>query len=67
MSLLVRLFLRLCGEQPEATTETSITNSMSVVFFSDNSYVDRGFEATYEAIDVKDRKGLSFSQITINY
>ncbi|KAK1899919.1 Suppressor of tumorigenicity 14 protein like [Dissostichus eleginoides] len=45
---------KLCGEQPEATTETSTTNIMSVVFFSDNSYVDRGFEATYEAIDVKD-------------
>ncbi|KAJ4935409.1 hypothetical protein JOQ06_016944 [Pogonophryne albipinna] len=45
---------KLCGEQPEATTETSTTNIMNVVFFSDNSYVDRGFEATYEAIDVKD-------------
>ncbi|KAF3847415.1 hypothetical protein F7725_020443 [Dissostichus mawsoni] len=45
---------KLCGEQPEAMTETSTTNIMSVVFFSDNSYVDRGFEATYEAIDVKD-------------
>ncbi|KAK5905067.1 hypothetical protein CesoFtcFv8_006572 [Champsocephalus esox] len=45
---------KLCGEQPEATTETSTTNIMNVVFFSDHSYVDRGFEATYEAIDVKD-------------
>ncbi|XP_075956494.1 ST14 transmembrane serine protease matriptase a [Anarhichas minor] len=46
---------RLCGEKPDGTlTETSNTNTMSVVFMSDASYVDRGFEASYEAIDVKD-------------
>ncbi|KAK5868980.1 hypothetical protein PBY51_009946 [Eleginops maclovinus] len=46
---------KLCGEHPVATlTETSQTNTMSVVFSSDSSYVDRGFEATYEAIDIKD-------------
>lgn len=46
---------KLCGDKPDGTvTETSSTNKMSVVFFSDDSYVDRGFNATYEAIDVKD-------------
>ncbi|KAM9733306.1 LOW QUALITY PROTEIN: ST14 transmembrane serine protease matriptase a [Menidia menidia] len=46
---------RLCGEQPDGLlTETSKTNKMAVSFFSDASYVDRGFSATYEAIDVKD-------------
>ncbi|XP_069390707.1 ST14 transmembrane serine protease matriptase a [Paralichthys olivaceus] len=46
---------KLCGEHPDGTvTETSKTNTMSVVFFSDASYVDRGFNATYETIDVKD-------------
>ncbi|KAF0030157.1 hypothetical protein F2P81_016888 [Scophthalmus maximus] len=46
---------KLCGEHPGGTmTETSKTNTMSVVFFSDASYVDRGFEAAFEAIDVKD-------------
>lgn len=46
---------KLCGEKPDGTvTETSNTNTMSVVFFSDASYVDRGFEASYEAIDIKD-------------
>lgn len=46
---------KLCGDKPDGTvTESSSTNTMSVVFFSDDSYVDRGFNATYEAIDVKD-------------
>ncbi|KAK9521210.1 hypothetical protein VZT92_021034 [Zoarces viviparus] len=46
---------KLCGEKPDGTvTKTSNTNTMSVVFVSDASYVDRGFEASYEAIDVKD-------------
>ncbi|XP_068440802.1 ST14 transmembrane serine protease matriptase a [Clinocottus analis] len=46
---------KLCGEQPDGSvTETSNSNKMSVVFFSDASYVDRGFNASYEAIDVKD-------------
>uniref|UniRef100_A0AAQ4QNW8 ST14 transmembrane serine protease matriptase a n=1 Tax=Gasterosteus aculeatus aculeatus TaxID=481459 RepID=A0AAQ4QNW8_GASAC len=44
-----------CGEKPEGTvTETSQTNTMEVVFFSDASYVDRGFNASYEAINAKD-------------
>ncbi|XP_068569925.1 ST14 transmembrane serine protease matriptase a [Cebidichthys violaceus] len=46
---------KLCGDVPDGTlTETSDTNTMSVAFRSDASYVDRGFEASYEAIDVKD-------------
>ncbi|GAA6235702.1 suppressor of tumorigenicity 14 protein [Lates japonicus] len=46
---------KLCGDQPVGTvTETSDTNKMSVVFFSDASYVDQGFDASFEAIDVKD-------------
>lgn len=66
MSLLVRLILRLCGDQPDGTvTQTSDTNTMKVVFSSDASYVDRGFDAEYEAIDIKDRKLLSFSQVRI--
>lgn len=55
--MLVRLILRLCGEKPDGTvTETSNTPTMSVVFYSDPSYVDRGFNADFEAIDIKDRK-----------
>ncbi|KAM9359802.1 ST14 transmembrane serine protease matriptase a [Symphorus nematophorus] len=46
---------KYCGEHPEGTvTETSSKNTMSVVFYSDSSYVDRGFDAVFEAIDVKD-------------
>ncbi|XP_062242553.1 ST14 transmembrane serine protease matriptase a [Platichthys flesus] len=46
---------RLCGEHPDGTlTETSKSNTMTVVFFSDASYVDRGFNATYKVIDSKD-------------
>lgn len=57
MVMFVSLVLRLCGDQPDRTvTETSNTNTMTVVFFSDTSYVDRGFDAEFEAIDMKDRK-----------
>ncbi|KAI3354045.1 hypothetical protein L3Q82_018600 [Scortum barcoo] len=46
---------KVCGEQPDRTvTETSKTNTMSVVFFSDASYVGRGFDAEFEAIDSND-------------
>ncbi|XP_070684944.1 ST14 transmembrane serine protease matriptase a isoform X2 [Pempheris klunzingeri] len=46
---------KLCGEKPDGTvTETSNTNKISVVFFSDSSYVDRGFDAEFETIDIKD-------------
>ncbi|XP_054456844.1 ST14 transmembrane serine protease matriptase a [Anoplopoma fimbria] len=46
---------KLCGEELDGSlTETSNTNTMSVLFRSDNSYVDRGFNASYEAIDIKD-------------
>lgn len=56
-SLFVYLILRFCGEQPDGTvTETSSSNTMNVVFYSDASYVDRGFSAEFEAIDMKDRK-----------
>lgn len=47
----------MCGEQPDGTvTETSSSNTMEVVFFSDSSYVDRGFDAEFEAVDATDRK-----------
>ncbi|KAM4566808.1 ST14 transmembrane serine protease matriptase a [Odontesthes bonariensis] len=45
---------KLCGEFSETLTETSKTNKMSVTFYSDDSYVDRGFTAEFEAIDVTD-------------
>ncbi|XP_074496372.1 ST14 transmembrane serine protease matriptase a [Sebastes fasciatus] len=45
---------KLCGDKPDGTvTETSSTNKMDVIFSSDDSYVDRGFDAWYEAIDAK--------------
>lgn len=46
---------KVCGEQPIKTvTETSKSNKMTITFYSDNSYVDQGFDAEYEVIDVKD-------------
>ncbi|XP_068601317.1 ST14 transmembrane serine protease matriptase a [Brachionichthys hirsutus] len=46
---------KFCGEQPDGTvSETSNSNTMSVTFYSDSSYVDRGFSAEFEAIDKKD-------------
>uniref|UniRef100_A0A669D0M1 ST14 transmembrane serine protease matriptase a n=1 Tax=Oreochromis niloticus TaxID=8128 RepID=A0A669D0M1_ORENI len=47
-------FFRWCGEKPDGSvTETSSTNNMTVVFYSDESRVDHGFSAQYEAIDVQ--------------
>lgn len=46
---------KLCGEKPDGLlTETSTSNKMEVQFISDSSYVDRGFNAYFEAIDIKD-------------
>uniref|UniRef100_A0A7N5ZPK6 Suppressor of tumorigenicity 14 protein homolog n=1 Tax=Anabas testudineus TaxID=64144 RepID=A0A7N5ZPK6_ANATE len=46
---------KFCGDQPDKTLmETSTNNKMNVEFNSDSSYVDRGFEAEYEAIDTND-------------
>lgn len=43
-----------CGEKPDGSvTETSSTNKMTVVFYSDESRVDHGFSAQYEATDVQ--------------
>lgn len=50
----------MCGEQPDGTvTETSSTNKMEVIFVSDFSHVDRGFDAEFEAVDASNRKRLS--------
>lgn len=46
---------KLCGIKRDRTvTETSNTNTMTVKFSSDTSYVDRGFSAEFEAIDNND-------------
>ncbi|XP_029027296.1 ST14 transmembrane serine protease matriptase a [Betta splendens] len=47
---------KFCGEQPDKaiTESSSTTNKMDVEFYSDSSYVDRGFEAAFEAIDMSD-------------
>uniref|UniRef100_A0A3Q3QH61 Suppressor of tumorigenicity 14 protein homolog n=1 Tax=Monopterus albus TaxID=43700 RepID=A0A3Q3QH61_MONAL len=46
---------KLCGDQPdERIVQTSKTNKMDVVFFSDASYVNRGFSAVFQSIDLND-------------
>ncbi|KAF7641610.1 hypothetical protein LDENG_00276240, partial [Lucifuga dentata] len=46
---------KLCGEEPsDMLTEVSTTNKMNVVFYSDASYVDRGFSAVFEATNSED-------------
>ncbi|KAF3693267.1 Suppressor of tumorigenicity 14 protein -like protein [Channa argus] len=46
---------KLCGEKADSiVTETSRTNKMNVTFYSDRSFVDRGFNAQFEAIDSND-------------
>lgn len=58
------VILRLCGEHPDgALTVSSNKNKINVVFFSDASYVDRGFDAEFETIDSKDRKWPSLYQM----
>uniref|UniRef100_A0A667XAX5 Suppressor of tumorigenicity 14 protein homolog n=1 Tax=Myripristis murdjan TaxID=586833 RepID=A0A667XAX5_9TELE len=53
--LCVCVVLRVCGEKPDGTvTQTSSTNQMIVAFRSDESYVDRGFTAVFEAVDNND-------------
>lgn len=46
---------KVCGEKPINTViETSKNNQMTVTFRSDKSYVDRGFDAEFEAIIATD-------------
>ncbi|KAG7269791.1 hypothetical protein CRUP_033837 [Coryphaenoides rupestris] len=47
---------KLCGEKVGQVAETVSSNKATISFFSDSSYVDRGFNLTYKAIDSKDRK-----------
>nr|XP_015192842.1 PREDICTED: suppressor of tumorigenicity 14 protein [Lepisosteus oculatus] len=49
---------KLCGEKLPNTVVSSQSNTMKVTFFSDNSFVDRGFSAQYEAFDPTDRESL---------
>ncbi|KAK2848190.1 hypothetical protein Q7C36_009872 [Tachysurus vachellii] len=40
---------KLCGSLPSSTMRTSNSNQMTVIFYSDASNVDRGFNANYKA------------------
>ncbi|KAM9855616.1 suppressor of tumorigenicity 14 protein homolog [Aulostomus maculatus] len=40
---------RLCGSKPKSTVVTTRSNTVTVSFNSDSSYVDQGFIADYEA------------------
>lgn len=39
----------MCGSKPEKTVVTSRSNTMTITFNSDTSYVDQGFYAEYQA------------------
>uniref|UniRef100_A0A3P9PSZ2 ST14 transmembrane serine protease matriptase a n=1 Tax=Poecilia reticulata TaxID=8081 RepID=A0A3P9PSZ2_POERE len=63
--------IQLCGDHQDGNIfEIGTTNKMTLEFLSDHSYVDRGFQAEYEAIDPVDpcpgkfhcRNGLCISQ-----
>lgn len=43
------LCCRLCGSKPEKLVVTSRSNTMTITFKSDASYVDQGFYAEYKA------------------
>uniref|UniRef100_A0A3P9PTK9 ST14 transmembrane serine protease matriptase a n=1 Tax=Poecilia reticulata TaxID=8081 RepID=A0A3P9PTK9_POERE len=66
-----RALEELCGDHQDGNIfEIGTTNKMTLEFLSDHSYVDRGFQAEYEAIDPVDpcpgkfhcRNGLCISQ-----
>ncbi|GAA6106579.1 ST14 transmembrane serine protease matriptase a isoform X2 [Tachysurus ichikawai] len=42
---------KLCGSLPSSTMRTSNSNQMTVIFYSDASNVDRGFNASYKAFE----------------
>ncbi|XP_062860601.1 ST14 transmembrane serine protease matriptase a [Trichomycterus rosablanca] len=42
---------KLCGTLPSSTIRAGTSNQMTVVFHSDASYVDRGFNATFMAFE----------------
>ncbi|KAK1787417.1 hypothetical protein P4O66_002903 [Electrophorus voltai] len=42
---------RMCGELPANKVHFSKTNRISVIFYSDMSYVDKGFSAEFEAVE----------------
>uniref|UniRef100_A0A3B4XEE2 ST14 transmembrane serine protease matriptase b n=1 Tax=Seriola lalandi dorsalis TaxID=1841481 RepID=A0A3B4XEE2_SERLL len=44
-----RALTELCGRKLKSTVITSLSNSMTIKFNSDSSYVDQGFTAEYEA------------------
>lgn len=54
------LSFRLCGSTLKSTVITEHSNSMTVTFHSDSSYVDQGFTAEYEAFVPTNRKTDSF-------
>ncbi|XDV29625.1 hypothetical protein PO909_032711 [Leuciscus waleckii] len=45
---------KLCGQLAANYMVTGNSSKMTVVFYSDSSYVDRGFSATYEAFEPTD-------------
>ncbi|KAK7151499.1 hypothetical protein R3I94_007975 [Phoxinus phoxinus] len=45
---------KLCGQLATNYMVTGNSSKMTVVFYSDSSYVDRGFSATYEAYEPTD-------------
>ncbi|XP_030236206.1 ST14 transmembrane serine protease matriptase a [Gadus morhua] len=60
---------KLCGEKTGHVVETVKNNQATVTFSSDHSYVDRGFNVTYKAINSLDpcpKQLLCENQICIN-
>ncbi|XP_035383018.1 ST14 transmembrane serine protease matriptase b [Electrophorus electricus] len=46
---------RMCGELPANKVHFSKTNRISVIFYSDMSYVDKGFSAEFEAVEPSEK------------
>uniref|UniRef100_A0A8C5BMP1 ST14 transmembrane serine protease matriptase a n=1 Tax=Gadus morhua TaxID=8049 RepID=A0A8C5BMP1_GADMO len=64
-----RAMEELCGEKTGHVVETVKNNQATVTFSSDHSYVDRGFNVTYKAINSLDpcpKQLLCENQICIN-
>uniref|UniRef100_A0A4W4EDV1 ST14 transmembrane serine protease matriptase b n=1 Tax=Electrophorus electricus TaxID=8005 RepID=A0A4W4EDV1_ELEEL len=50
-----QVLTEMCGELPANKVHFSKTNRISVIFYSDMSYVDKGFSAEFEAVEPSEK------------
>lgn len=58
LSFVSHSLFRLCGKKLDGKFKIGTSNTMTVEFWSDSSYVDLGFSAEFEAVKDENRKCL---------